>query len=110
MLPRPTPQRRRAPLADAVEREDRGLVERAREERAGRVALVMIGEDERRRLSSTPRPSRMTVGRRSFSFSQTGIAMLKLPKPRRRERQVGLEQALELAQRLLVEHDVVDVS
>ena len=38
----------RAPLADAVERQDRGLVERAREERAGRVALVMIGEDERR--------------------------------------------------------------
>ena len=53
----PDAQRRRAPLADAVERQDGRFVERAREKRARRVALVVIGEDERRlaRLGRGPR-------------------------------------------------------
>src|SRR5207302_1451333 len=39
------------PFADAVERKDGGLLERAGEEGAGGVAFMMIGEDE-------PRPGR----------------------------------------------------
>ena len=34
------------PLADAVERQNGGFVEWRREKRAGRVRLVMIGEDD----------------------------------------------------------------
>ena len=41
-------KRRRAPLADAVERENRRLVEGARKESAGRVTFVVVGEDDRR--------------------------------------------------------------
>ena len=51
----------------------------------------------------------MSAGSRIFSLSQTGIAIPKLWKPGRREREVGLEQPLELPQRLLVEHDVVEI-
>ena len=36
----------RGPFADAVERQNRGLVKRRGKERAGGVRLVMIGEDE----------------------------------------------------------------
>ena len=38
----------RAPLADAIQGQDRGFLERAGKERARRVAFVMIGEHERR--------------------------------------------------------------
>src|SRR5262249_26560835 len=48
LVPAPDAHRRRAPLADAVERENGGLVVRARKKRARRVALVVIGENERR--------------------------------------------------------------
>src|SRR5205085_10633014 len=41
-------ERRRAPFADAVEREDGGLVERAWKEGAGRMTLMMLGEENRR--------------------------------------------------------------
>ena len=43
------PNRRRGPFADAVDRENRRLLERRREERAGGVRLVVLGEDESRR-------------------------------------------------------------
>ena len=106
----PDAQRRRAPLADAVEGQDRGLVERARKERARGVALVMVGEDERRlrrrRRALAGSPSADAI----FSLSHTGIAIAKLWNPGGAYAEVRLEQPLELAQRLLVEHDVVDVS
>ena len=75
------PQRGGAPFADAVQREDGGLVERAGEEGAGGMAFVMIQEDERRRRLR-PRPWRIGARRNSFSLSQTGMARRKLRKPR----------------------------
>jgi len=44
-VPPPVAERRGGPLADAVEREDRGLLERRREERAGGVGFVVVRED-----------------------------------------------------------------
>ena len=70
-LPAADAERRRAPLADAVERQDRRLVERAREERAGGVALVVVGEDQSAPGVAARAPSRMVRRMCSFSFSQT---------------------------------------
>ena len=41
----------------------------------------------------------------SFSLIHTGIAATKLAQPARRERVIGLEQPLELQERLVVERD-----
>ena len=46
VLPAPAPDRRRRPLADAVDGENRGLVERRRVERARRVRQVMFGKED----------------------------------------------------------------
>ncbi len=107
-LPRPTPSVGRAPLTDAVERQDRGFVERAREKRAGRMALVVIGEDERR---AQARADAVADERRQprFLLEPDRHRHLEALEPGRREGQIGLEQALELADRLLVEHDVVEI-
>ena len=45
----------------------------------------------------------------SFSRSQSGRAIRKERNPLRRKRQIGLEQPLELQERLVVEDDVVDL-
>ena len=98
----------RAPLADAVEREDRRLVERAGEEGAGGVALVVVGEDQ-------PRPGRPAE---ALPQGPPHVQLLLEPErhgqpeaaePARGVGQVGLEQPLELGQRLVVEGDVVEV-
>ena len=46
----------------------------------------------------------------SFSFSHSGIAMRNEREAPRREREIGLEQPLELQERLVVEGDEVDVA
>src|SRR5262249_44157874 len=45
-------ERRRRPLTDAIKREDRRLVERRGEEGAGRVGLMMLGEEERTAIAT----------------------------------------------------------
>ena len=72
---------RGAPFADAIQRQNRRLLERAREEGAGGVAFVMVGENDRR-LDAVIAGSAGSLSRgRVFSFSQTGIAIAKLLKP-----------------------------
>ena len=46
-LPAPAADRRRRPLADAVDGEDRRLVERRRIERARGVRQVVLGKEDR---------------------------------------------------------------
>ena len=98
---------RRTPLADAVEREDRRLVERAREEGARGVALMVIGEHD-------GHSSRTRQG-----LSQQAAHVELVPEPyrhrlreaqesARREGQVGLDQPVELHERLVVEGEVVE--
>ena len=50
-------ERGRAPLADAVERQDRRFLERTRKKGAGGVALVMVGEHDRRAQARDRCPS-----------------------------------------------------
>ena len=79
-LPAAAADRRRRPLADAVDGEDRGLVERRRVERAGRVRQVVLGIEDgvarRAQLARDARASRRRMN--SFSLIQTGIAVTKL--------------------------------
>ena len=65
-LPSPMPMAGGRPLADAVEGQDRGLLERDGKERAGGVAFVMLGEDKR----CARRPSR--------SLAQHAAGMMQL--------------------------------
>jgi hypothetical protein len=76
------------------------------------VALVVLAEEQallpvevRAHLRSS---SRSSVFWKSFSRSHTGMAMRK-GEAARREGQVGLQQPLELQERLVVEGDVVDL-
>ena len=79
--------RGRRPLADAVHGQHRGLLERRGKEGGGGVALVVLGEEQLRldafaarpRAASAPSPGRFW---KSFSLSQTGIAMRNERKPR----------------------------
>ena len=99
----------RGPLAHAVEGQDRGLVERRGEERAGGVRLVVLGEDERRRYGRPSAPADHPRPTCSFSEPQRhGLA--ETSETRRGESEVGLQQPLELQQRLVVEADVIEVS
>ena len=101
--------RGRRPLADAVERQDGGLVERAREERAGGMALVVIREDDRR-LDACAQALPDDRGQMQLLLQPDRHRHAEALEARRREREVGLEQPLELAQRLFVERDVVEIA
>ena len=80
-----------------------------REERAGGVRLVVLGEEDRARRSRRARVADLRRRMKSFSLSHSGIAIRNERKPARRDAEVGLEDALELEQRLVVEADVVEV-
>src|SRR5262249_53996072 len=96
--PNPVPgadaERRRAPLAHAVERQNRGLVERAGKERARGVTLMMIGEDNRslrRAAESVSDDLRQT----SLLLQPERHRHPEAPEPVRGVRQVRFEQSLE---------------
>jgi hypothetical protein len=101
-------ERRGAPLADAVERENRRLVEWARKKRAGRVALVVIGKRDRR-LDLRAEVFADDLRQPDLFFQPDGNRHAEALDAGRRERQVGLYEPLEFPQRLLVEDDIVDV-
>ena len=103
----PHPEAGRRPLADAVNREDGGLVERRREERARGMRLVMLGKHEAPAVSPAERLTH--VAREvQLPFHPQRQRLAERLEPTRRVRQVGFEQALELEQRLVVERDVVE--
>ncbi len=105
-------ERCRHPFADAVHRQDCGAFERRRIERARRMALMVLGEEQ----LAFP----VEVGRKALQFldQQAFLEQLFLQQDRnrhrerleapRRERDVGFEQALELQERLVVERHLVD--
>ena len=113
-LPRPNADRRGRPLADAVHREDHRLVERRRKERAGRVALVMLGEQQL--AFPIEVRDRTRAARRAAAASGTASPSSRAASPCERsgspgrKREIGLEQPLELEERLVVEGDVVDLA
>ena len=101
------------PLADAVHGQDDGLLERGREEGARRMALVMLGKEQR----SLP----VVFGGKVFQLTPEQRLLEELlsqpdghghgerAEASRGEGEVGLEEALELQERLVVEGDVVDL-
>ena len=103
-VPLPDRGRRGRPLAHAVHREHDGLSERRREERTRRMAEMVLAEEQlaelfeqqvlQEKLLPQPQGDRHTEG----------------PEPARREGQVGLEQALELEEGLVVEDDAVNTA
>ena len=74
------PTGRGAPFTNAIESEDRGLLESAWKKRTRSVALVM-SRNTRGAFVAVPTPRRMVPRMNSFFFSHTGIAMLKLRSP-----------------------------
>ena len=107
------PRRGRRPFADAIHRQDRRCLEGRWIEGARRMRLMMLGEHQLLvdvDLGHVPRQ----LVRQHLALEQ----LLARPhrkrgrkgaKAARRQGQVGLEQALELQERLVVEDDVVDV-
>src|SRR5262245_14053959 len=99
---------RGGPLANAIERENGGLLERARKECAGGVTLVMIHEEERcarlRRKAAADHSAHHEFlaqpdwHRHHEAADSTG-----------RERQLSLEQPLELQQRFVVKGDEIEL-
>jgi hypothetical protein len=106
-------QRRGRPFADAVHAEDRGLLIGRREERRGGMALVMLAEQQ----ALLPVEVRLPL---LHLVAQQRLLEQLLLQPQRHghaegveaargEGEIGLEQPLELEERLVVEGDVVDV-
>jgi hypothetical protein len=107
------PRRGRRPLADAIHGQDRRASEGRWIEGAGGVRLVMLGEHQLLGDVDAGHVPRQVVAQH-LALEQLlarphGKCRRKRAKPARRQRKVGLEQALELQERLVVEDDVVDV-
>src|SRR5437016_3407563 len=98
----------RGPLADAVERQDGGLVIRAGKEGAGGVALVVIEEDERR-LWLAAKSLRDAARQEEFLPERDRNRLAETAQAARREGEVRFQQALKLHQRLVVERDMIDL-
>ena len=108
MLPRPTPMLAVAhsptPSSVRIAASSNG----DGKERAGRVRLVVLGEDVSACCSAveaSPDLARQV----QLLLQPDGMRHEERPEAARRERQIGLEQALELQQRLVVEPDVVEL-
>src|SRR5206468_1258088 len=100
---------RRAPLADAVERQDRRLVERGRQKGAGRVTLVVVEEQERRGGAGGQRPAD-EAAQVDLVLQPDRHRLAEAAEPAGGERQVRFQQPLELRQRLLEVGDVVELA
>src|SRR5690606_32098647 len=99
--------RRRGPLSDAVDGDDRGALERRREERRSRVGEVVVGEEELIELAPE-RGADLALHPEPLAEPRRERAR-ELRQARQELAEVGREDPLELPERLLVEDDVVDV-
>ncbi len=97
------------PFTDAVEREDRGLVEWRREKRAGRVRFVVFGKDEALAVTVT-QPTLEHLGQKELFACPGRQRPAKRAKPLRRVGQVGLQQPFELQQWLVIKSDPIEIT
>ena len=108
----------RRPLAHAVDGQERSPLEGRREKRAGGVALVVLGE-QNRRLEGLIVGAEPQVGDSQLALDVVGGPELALEPLRhgaqkdrpaaRRERERGLEDPLEGHERLVVERDRIQI-
>src|SRR5438067_611098 len=107
-IPMSLAQRRGAPLADAVERENLRLLKWARKKRARGVALMMVEKNDRlaaravKLCSHAPAKVQLLL-----QPNRNGNA--KFTKAQRCVREKGLQQPIEFRQRLLIEGDVIQI-
>ena len=106
---RPTPyaDRRGRPFANAVHRDDRGLLERRRVERRRGVRFVMVAEVHFTLVAVEPLLD--VGGHPEFLAEPQRHRHQERPPAARCARGVGFEQAVELDQRLLVEADEIEI-
>ena len=71
----------RGPFADAVERQDGGLVERRGEERAGGVRFVMLGINDAAAVVGPPVPCESPAAGAVFAQARAGMARQNERKP-----------------------------
>ena len=100
------------PLPHAVEGEDGGAGEGRGEERAGGVRLVVLGEEDPAGLAGAGLAQlALDLGRDPQLLAQPDRHRLQeRPQSPRRDRERGLEDALELGQGLVVEHHRVELA
>ncbi len=106
-------ERCRGPFADAVHRQDCRAPERRGIEGARCVAQVMLGKEQLgrpigRRIEPLQLPQER-VSLEQLVLHPQRERMAKGREPARRERQIRLEQPLELQERLVVEGDVIEL-
>src|SRR5438445_8707301 len=97
---------RRAPFADTVERQDGRLLERAGEEGAGGVTLVMV-QEQQTRLAGTAELAANTAAQVQLFLEPQRHGHPEASEATGHIRQVGLQKAFELGERLFVEGNVV---
>ena len=108
-------ERSRRPLADAIHGQHGGALERRRIERARRMTQVVLGEEQPCIPVDAVAERRLQCLRKDVLLEQLvlhphGQRLAKGRESARRERQIRLEQALELQERLVVEGDMVEIA
>ncbi len=96
----PDPVRGRGPLADAVDGQDRRVLERRREEGAGRMGLMMLGVEN---LALEPKGVPHLAVHVKFVLQPHWCGLEKRLEAAGGHAKISLENALELQQRLVVE-------
>jgi len=96
------------PFADAIHGEDGGLVEGRGEERAGGVGFVVLGEDVAALVGAVQGLVHL-AGQVQLLLEPDGQAREELAESAGGVGQVGLQEAFEFEQGLLIEDDVVEV-
>ena len=108
------PDRGRGPLPYPIHAQDRRALERAREESRGGMGLMMLGEHQARKFFDLAPSDRGELVAQEFFqvklfFEPDRHCGQERAKAARRIGEIGLEQAVELKQWLVVEDDVVDL-
>ena len=106
-------QRRGRPFADPVHRQDGGFLERRGEERRRRVTLVMFAEQQARLPVEVGLPLLHLVAQQrlleQLLLQPQRHGHAERREPARRIGEIGLEQPLELQERLVVEGHIIDI-
>jgi hypothetical protein len=101
-------ERGRRPLTGAVERQDCGLFERRRKERAGGVRLVVIGKDVAAAMLSAQRAIEFAL-QVQLGLQPQRQRLLISRETRRRDGAERIDQPRELRARPVVERHVIEV-
>ena len=97
------------PFPHAIDRQDRGLVEGAREKGTGGMGLVVLGENQRPSVFPAQSLAEHTAEMELLAQPHRD-GLPETAKSARRKREVGFQQSLELEIGFLVEGHVVEIA